>query len=117
MTGAASAPGVDGRRQRSERTRQLIIEAYLALLREDPHIPTSARIAERAGYSVRSVFERFPDLLSLRIAATVVSARSYAATMWRAALFRTRRSVRRAAKAKRECSTLSGRPSTKPSAR
>jgi len=70
MTSAASAPGVDGRRQRSERTRQLIIEAYLALLREDPHIPTSARIAERAGYSVRSVFERFPDLLALRIAAT-----------------------------------------------
>jgi len=70
MTGVVSAPGVDGRRQRSERTRQLIIEAYLALLREDPHVPTSARIAERAGYSVRSVFERFPDLLALRIAAT-----------------------------------------------
>lgn len=67
---SASAPAVDGRRLRSERTRQLIIEAYLALLREDPQVPTSARIAERAGYSVRSVFERFPDLLSLRIAAT-----------------------------------------------
>jgi AcrR family transcriptional regulator len=66
----AQTATVDGRRQRSERTRQLIVEAYLALLREDPHIPTSARIAERAGYSVRSVFERFPDLLSLRIAAT-----------------------------------------------
>jgi AcrR family transcriptional regulator len=66
----ASAPVVDGRRLRSERTRKLIIEAYLALLREDPQVPTSARIAERAGYSVRSVFERFPDLLSLRIAAT-----------------------------------------------
>ena len=61
---------IDGRRLRSERTRQLIIEAYLALLREDPQVPTSAQIAERAGYSVRSVFERFPDLLSLRIAAT-----------------------------------------------
>jgi AcrR family transcriptional regulator len=44
------------------RTKQLIIEAYLALLREDPQVPTAARIAERAGYSVRSVFERFPDL-------------------------------------------------------
>ena len=65
-----SAPVVDGRRLRSERTRQLIIEAYLALLREDPQVPTSARIAERAGYSVRSIFERFPDLMSLRIAAT-----------------------------------------------
>ncbi len=67
---SVSAPAVDGRRLRSERTRQIIIEAYLELLRENPQVPTSARIAERAGYSVRSVFERFPDLLSLRIAAT-----------------------------------------------
>ena len=56
---------------RSERTKQLIIEAYLALLREDPvtPMPTAARIAERAGYSVRSIFERFPDLNKLRAAA------------------------------------------------
>jgi AcrR family transcriptional regulator len=52
------------------RTKQLIIEAYLTLLREDPQVPTAARIAERAGYSVRSVFERFPDLHALRVAAT-----------------------------------------------
>jgi len=61
---------IDGRRQRSERTRQTIVEAYLALLRENPNVPTAAQIAERAGYSVRSIFERFPDLLALRIAAT-----------------------------------------------
>ncbi len=61
---------IDGRRQRSERTRQTIIEAYLALLRDNPSVPTAAQIAERAGYSVRSIFERFPDLLALRIAAT-----------------------------------------------
>jgi len=48
----------------------LIIEAYLTLLRESPQIPTAATIAERAGYSVRSVFERFPDLHALRVAAT-----------------------------------------------
>ena len=65
-----SAAVVDGRRLRSERTRQLIIEAYLSLLRDSAQVPTSAQIAERAGYSVRSVFERFPDLISLRIAAT-----------------------------------------------
>jgi AcrR family transcriptional regulator len=71
MTGApGSVPATDGRRLRSERTRQAIIEAYLALLRDDQRIPTSTQIAERAGYSVRSVFERFPDLLALRIAAT-----------------------------------------------
>ena len=66
----ASAERVDGRRLRSARTRQLIIEAYLALLRESPQIPTAASIARKAGYSVRSVFERFPDLHALRVAAT-----------------------------------------------
>src|SRR3954469_2645741 len=60
---------IDGRRLRSERTRQTIIEAYLALLRESPKVPTAAQIAERAGYSVRSLFERFPDLLALSLAA------------------------------------------------
>ena len=61
---------IDGRRLRSARTKQLIVEAYLALLRESPEIPTAAMIAERAGYSVRSVFERFHDLHALRVAAT-----------------------------------------------
>ena len=32
-------------------------------------MPTAAQIAERAGYSVRSIFERFPDLNKLRAAA------------------------------------------------
>ena len=64
------SPRIDGRRLRSARTKQLIIEAYLTLLRESPQIPTAATIAERAGYSVRSVFERFPDLHALRVAAT-----------------------------------------------
>ncbi len=63
-------PRVDGRRLRSERTKQLIIEAFLALLRDDPVMPTAVQIAERAGYSVRSIFERFPDLIALRVAAT-----------------------------------------------
>lgn len=62
---------IDGRRLRSERTKQFIIEAYLAIIRENPltPMPTAAEIAARAGYSVRSVFERFPDLHTLRVAA------------------------------------------------
>lgn len=60
---------LDGRRLRSERTRQLIIEAYLALLLEHRRMPTSAEIADRAGYSVRSIFERFSDLDTLSLAA------------------------------------------------
>lgn len=61
---------LDGRRLRSERTRQLIIEAYLALLLEHRRMPTSAEIAFHAGYSVRSIFERFSDLDALSLAAT-----------------------------------------------
>src|SRR6185503_2334495 len=63
-------PRVDGRRLRSEQTKQLIIEAFLALLRDAPVMPTAVQIAERAGYSVRSIFERFPDLVALRVAAS-----------------------------------------------
>src|SRR6266478_1745574 len=69
-TSPSTPSRIDGRRLRSERTKQLIIEAFLALLRERPEMPTAVQIAERAGYSVRSIFERFPDLNALRVAAT-----------------------------------------------
>lgn len=59
----------DGRRLRSERTRQLIIEAYLTLLAANVRAPTASQIAEQAGYSVRSIFERFTDLRVLGLAA------------------------------------------------
>ncbi len=41
----------------------------MALLRENPQAPTASEVAERAGYSVRSIFERFPSLHALRLAA------------------------------------------------
>ena len=69
MADPSQSGSIDGRRRRSERTRQYIIEAYLALLSESLKVPTAAQIAERAGYSVRSLFERFPDLLALSLAA------------------------------------------------
>ena len=65
---AAAHRRPDGRLLRSERTKQVLIEAYLGLLRENPQIPTAADIARRAGCSIRSVFERFSDLLSLSFA-------------------------------------------------
>ena len=58
----------DGRHLRSERTRQLMIEAYLQLVREHGRLPTANEIAHAAGYSVRSIFERFPDLDALSLA-------------------------------------------------
>lgn len=72
MSAAATRPEkpVDGRRLRTERTRQRLVEAYLGLAFEHaPRVPTSAEIAERASCSVRSVFERFPDLHKLQVAA------------------------------------------------
>ncbi len=98
-------PRVDGRRLRSERTRRLIVEAYMALARENAQMPTAAQIAERAGYSVRSIFERFPDLTALRVAVTdyaIAEARAHAAlrdldTPARRASSRKSSSARRAA--------------------
>lgn len=60
---------IDGRRQRTLRTRQAIIEAFLGLLREVPQMPTAAQIAQRAGCSLRLIFERFADLDQLGLAA------------------------------------------------
>jgi hypothetical protein len=59
---------VDGRRRRSERTRLAIIEAYLELLRRHSVMPTAAQLADQAGCSVRSIFERFSDLNALSLA-------------------------------------------------
>ena len=65
---SSSAPKIDGRRLRSERTRLAIIEAYQELLRRNSVMPTAVQIAEQAGCSVRSVFERFSDLDALSLA-------------------------------------------------
>jgi AcrR family transcriptional regulator len=58
----------DGRRRRSERTRLAIIDAYLELLRRNSVMPTAAQLADEAGCSVRSIFERFSDLNALSLA-------------------------------------------------
>ena len=70
MAAPLGSTRIDGRRLRSERTRQAIIDAYLALLGESSRMPTATAIAEKSGCSVRSIFERFPDLLAVRVAAT-----------------------------------------------
>jgi AcrR family transcriptional regulator len=56
---------VDGRVARARRTRDAIVDACIALVEEHDVRPTAPRIAERAGVSVRSVFQHFDDLESL----------------------------------------------------
>jgi AcrR family transcriptional regulator len=53
---------VDGRTARSMRTRQVIVDACITLIDEGDLSPTAPRVAERAGVSVRSVFQHFDDL-------------------------------------------------------
>jgi TetR/AcrR family transcriptional regulator of autoinduction and epiphytic fitness len=53
---------LDGRLARSARTRHAVVAALLELLDEGDLRPTAARIAERAGVSLRLVFHHFDDL-------------------------------------------------------
>jgi AcrR family transcriptional regulator len=61
--GQSSPP--DGRALRSERTRSAIADALLALIEEGELRPTAPRVAERAGVSLRSVFQHFADMEAL----------------------------------------------------
>jgi TetR/AcrR family transcriptional regulator of autoinduction and epiphytic fitness len=63
-----SAVPIDGRAARAARTRDAIVEASVALVEEGDVRPTAPRIAERAGVSVRSVFQHFDDLPALHTA-------------------------------------------------
>jgi len=56
---------VDGRVARSERTREAIAEALLALLEEGVKRPRALEIAKRADVAVRTVFQHFDDMESL----------------------------------------------------
>lgn len=55
----------DGRRLRSERSRQAIIDAMLDLVGEGVLIPTAQQVSERAGVGIRTVFRHFSDMESL----------------------------------------------------
>jgi AcrR family transcriptional regulator len=56
---------VDGRNARAERTRGAVAAAMLALIQGGNLRPTAAEVAERAGVSLRSVFQHFDDMESL----------------------------------------------------
>jgi AcrR family transcriptional regulator len=66
MTADASpTAATDGRRLRSERSRDAVVDALLALYDEGELRPGAAAIAARAGVSERSVFRHFEDLDAL----------------------------------------------------
>ena len=64
----AAVANLDGRRARSARTREAIVDAFISLIEAGDLKPTAAAIAARAGLSVRSVFQHFADLEDLLLA-------------------------------------------------
>lgn len=56
---------VDGRKARSERSRQQIIDALFKLVRSGKVQPSAALVAETAKVSLRTVFRHFEDMDSL----------------------------------------------------
>lgn len=64
----ATATPIDGRTLRSLRTREAIVDATIGLLEDGDLRPTAPRVADRAGVSVRSVFQHFDDLERLHAA-------------------------------------------------
>ncbi len=60
---------VDGRAARSQRSRRAIVDAMRALHAEGNLRPTAPRVAERAGVSLRTVWQQFADMEALLVEA------------------------------------------------
>ncbi len=65
MKQTESAITSDGRRLRSERSRQAIVDAMIALMEEGNLVPTAQQVSDRAEVGIRSVFRHFSDMESL----------------------------------------------------
>lgn len=61
----AAAKKPDGRLLRTERSRQLIIDAVQGLVNDGILVPTAQTVAERAGVGIRTVFRHFADMETL----------------------------------------------------
>lgn len=59
----------DGRAARSHRSRRAIVDAMRALHAEGDVRPTAPRVAERAGVSLRTVWQQFADMETLLVEA------------------------------------------------
>ncbi len=67
---ASAEPKVDGRHERTRRTRKAILAALLDLIDEGNLEPTAGQIAERASIAVRSIRQHFASREALFLAAS-----------------------------------------------
>lgn len=56
---------VDGRRLRSEKCKQSILEACNQLMRAGNLVPTAQMISDKAGVQIRTFFRHYPDMEAL----------------------------------------------------
>ncbi|HYM14643.1 MAG TPA: TetR/AcrR family transcriptional regulator [Dehalococcoidia bacterium] len=68
VAATTTTTATDGRAARAGRTRAAVVDAMLALIEEGDLRPTAQRVAERAGVSLRSVFQHFDQLDELHAA-------------------------------------------------
>jgi AcrR family transcriptional regulator len=69
---------LDGRQQRTARSRRALCEACLDLVQEGVLQPSADQVADRAGLSRRSIFNHFADLAELYDAVAGVGMQRYA---------------------------------------
>jgi AcrR family transcriptional regulator len=90
----ASQPSSDGRRRRSEQSRDRIVAAMMTLVEEGQLNPVAEDVADRAQVGLRSVFRHFKDMDSLYAEMAIRLARHYEDALapftsadWRGQLF------------------------------
>jgi AcrR family transcriptional regulator len=87
-------PSTDGRRRRSEQSRDRIVAAMMTLVEEGKLNPVAEEVADRAEVGLRSVFRHFKDMDSLYAEMALRLARHYQDALapfesadWRGQLF------------------------------
>ncbi len=70
--GNAEDEALDGREQRSRRTRAAIVEAWLDLVESGIVSPTARETADKAGIGLRTVFQHFGDMDDLHSTAALL---------------------------------------------
>jgi AcrR family transcriptional regulator len=69
---------IDGRRKRSEASREKLVAAMLELVREGEVTPSAEAVAARAGVGLRTVFRQFQDMEALYAGMALRLAEEYA---------------------------------------
>ena len=77
----ASITKVDGRRQRSSQSSDLIAQACIEIINEGNLNPTAKEVARRAGVGTRTVFRQYEDMEDLHLRIHIIMKESFRHTI------------------------------------